>query len=61
MDTRPATVERLPDRRDTHPEIKDPNIVRLPDGRLVMFASIGRTRGQRWVVGRFAAGHPRGP
>jgi hypothetical protein len=61
MDTRPATVERLPDCRDTHPEIKDPNIVRLPDGGLVMFASIGQTRGQRWVVGRFAADHPCGP
>ena len=60
-DTRLAEVVRLPGHRDRLPEIKDPSVVRLPDGTFVMFASVGRSQGQEWIVGRFAADHARGP
>jgi hypothetical protein len=60
-ETRLTEVVRLPEHRDRFPEIKDPSIVRLGDSRFMMFASVGRTRGQSWGVGRFIAGHPAGP
>lgn len=44
-----------------YPEIKDPCVVTLPDGTFMMFASIGSSALQRWIVGRFTATHPTGP
>jgi hypothetical protein len=61
METHLTRVARLADHAQTHAEIKDPSVVRLPDGTFAMFASIGRSQSQDWIVGRFAADHPCGP
>jgi hypothetical protein len=42
-------------------EIKDPSVVRLPDGSYEMYASLGTERGKPWGIGRFSAAHPGGP
>jgi hypothetical protein len=45
----------------SHPEIKDPDLVRLPDGGWMMLASVGSSVSQQWLVGRFAADVLTGP
>lgn len=43
------------------PELKDPSIVRRDDGSYEMFASLGTSTTQTWVVGRFTAKTAEGP
>ncbi|HET9147098.1 MAG TPA: hypothetical protein VFN77_03545, partial [Acetobacteraceae bacterium] len=45
----------------SYPEIKDPDLVRLPDGGWMMLASVGNSSVQQWVVGRFTAEGLDGP
>ncbi|MEZ0261378.1 MAG: hypothetical protein ACAH80_10235 [Alphaproteobacteria bacterium] len=47
--------------RDSYFEIKDPSVVRAADGTYYMYASLGTSVTQEWVVGRFAAKDPGGP
>lgn len=54
-------VSRLPEHLREYSEIKDPSVVALPNEQYMMFASIGDSRTQRWIVGRFIASHPAGP
>jgi hypothetical protein len=56
-------------RRDGHPqdksrgyfEIKDPSVIRMPDGGYEMYASLGTSVTQEWVIGRFKSDKPEGP
>lgn len=61
MDNSAITLHRLPRYAKIYPELKDPSIVALPNNTYFMFASIGRSDIQRWIVGRFVALHPSGP
>lgn len=54
-------IKRLAEHGGIYPEIKDPSIVVLPNGSLVMFASIGRSSDQQWIIGRFESRSPMGP
>ena len=54
-------VHRLPQHQEKYFEIKDPSVVTLVDGTLMMYASIGNSAHQEWIVGRFMAVHPAGP
>jgi hypothetical protein len=56
--TRPADLVRLPGRS---PETKDPCVLRRPDGGWVMYASVGWSDVQDWLIGRFLADSPEGP
>lgn len=42
-------------------EMKDPSVIREPDGSYLMYCSLGTSVTQEWVVGRFRADHPGGP
>ncbi len=53
-------VQRLPQHQEKYFEIKDPSVVMLPDGTFMMYASIGNSLTQEWIVGRFVAIHPAG-
>lgn len=44
-----------------HPAIKDPCITKIGESRYVMYASIGSSDTERWIVGRFYATSPVGP
>jgi hypothetical protein len=54
-------LERIPGHHQLFPELKDPSIIRLPDGRFELFASIGNSLTQTWKIGRFASDQPEGP
>ncbi len=54
-------IRRLPRYKLDYPEIKDPNIVVLSDGHYLMYASIGRSIDQTWLIGRFRASNIQGP
>lgn len=54
-------VTRLPQHREFHYEIKDPSVVEVADDKYMMFASVGNSVTQTWLVGRFEARHPEGP
>ena len=56
-------IRRLRDEthRRLYHEAKHPSIVKVPNGPYMMFASIGDSLSQQWMVGRFVATHPRGP
>lgn len=54
-------VHRLPQHRVSHYEIKDPSIVQVADKHFMMFASVGNSVTQQWLVGRFEAASPEGP
>src|SRR5574338_1701317 len=54
-------VTRLPQHLPQYEEIKDPSIVALPNGQYMMYASIGNSEVQKWIVGRFLSSHPSGP
>lgn len=61
MKTQLLTIDRLPKLLEKHYEIKDPCVVTLPNNQHLMFASIGNSVEQRWLVGRFLANNPEGP
>lgn len=48
-------INRLPQHQNQHYEIKDPSVVKINDGSYVMYASIGNSIEQTWLVGRFIA------
>jgi hypothetical protein len=54
-------IERLPKHLDKYFEIKDPSVVALPNGTYMMYASVGNSVEQRWLVGRFLSTTPEGP
>lgn len=54
-------LARLPEHLPQYGEIKDPSVVVLPNGKYLMYASIGDSVIQKWIVGRFIANHPAGP
>lgn len=54
-------VSRLPEHLRDFLEIKDPSIVSLTPEKYIMYASIGDSRTQNWIVGRFISSHPAGP
>ena len=60
-DTTQLVLNRLPEYEFTHPELKDPSIVDQGNGTYGMYASIGSSVTQTWLVGRFIATHPNGP
>ncbi len=53
-------VRRLSKYQTEYPEIKDPSVV-FANGQWQMYASIGRSTDQQWIVGRFVAEQPEGP
>ncbi|MBI1216749.1 MAG: hypothetical protein GC185_13145 [Alphaproteobacteria bacterium] len=55
MDGRPN------DKSSGYFEIKDPSVVALPEGGYEMYASLGTSVTQEWVIGRFRAQTPDGP
>lgn len=61
MRTSLLNVDRIDPLAARFPEMKDPDIVGLPDGNFMMFASLGRSDNQEWVVGRFTAERLDGP
>ena len=60
MHTSQLTIERLPGHGADFPELKDPSVIRKPDGSYEMYASVGRSDIQSWKVGRFVADHVAG-
>jgi hypothetical protein len=54
-------VVRLKKHVAKHYEIKDPSVVQVADDKFLMYASIGNSLNQEWLVGRFEADNPRGP
>jgi hypothetical protein len=48
-------INRLPQHAARHYEIKDPSVVQIQDGTFMMYASVGNSKEQSWLVGRFAA------
>lgn len=54
------SIKRLEKHQAHHYEIKDPSVVQMADGRYMMFASVGNSVTQTWLVGRFIADHPAG-
>lgn len=50
-------IKRLDKHLANHYEIKDPSVVQIADGSYVMYASIGNSITQQWLVGRFSAQH----
>ncbi len=55
LTTSRLNVTRLEKHLASHYEIKDPSIIQLKDGCYMMFASIGNSLRQEWLVGRFIA------
>ena len=53
-------IERLEKHEVLYPEIKDPSIVHA-NGFWHMFASVGRSSDQQWIVGRFQSQKLEGP
>lgn len=53
-------VRRLKEHQEIYPEIKDPSVVALPNGTYLMYASVGRSSDQQWIIGRFESSHPKG-
>lgn len=51
-------IKRLEKHLDKHYEIKDPSVVQVADSSYMMYASIGNSLTQTWLVGRFVASHP---
>lgn len=54
-------MERIPEHQYRYPELKDPSVVQIADGSYVMYASIGNSFSQQWIIGRFVAANPEGP
>lgn len=46
-------ITRLPEHQIRYPELKDPSVVKVKEDFYVMFASIGSSVTQTWIVGRF--------
>ncbi len=61
MHTSLLHVRRIDALAESFPEMKDPDVVSLPNGRFMMFASLGRSDIQKWAVGRFTADRLEGP
>lgn len=51
-------IQRLEKHREKYYEIKDPSIVKVSDSQYIMYASIGNSLNQEWIVGRFESSHP---
>ncbi|MDQ3099277.1 MAG: hypothetical protein M3Q44_06015 [bacterium] len=61
LDNQLLSIERLPEHNNTEfNELKDPSIVQLTDGSFLMYASVGSSVTQKWIVGRFAAAQSNG-
>ena len=54
-------INRLAELQVDYPEMKDPNIVIIQDDKYMMYASIGRSSDQQWIVGRFVSSNLEGP
>jgi hypothetical protein len=54
-------ITRLPEHQEKYPELKDPCVIATPDGKFTLFASIGNSITQQWIVGRFSAQSIEGP
>ncbi len=52
-------VKRLDAHKEIYPEIKDPSMT-FANGKWYMYASVGRSSDQQWIVGRFVADQPEG-
>jgi hypothetical protein len=52
-------VKRITKHTFDYPEIKDPSVA-FANGKWYMYASIGRSDIQQWIVGRFVADDPNG-
>lgn len=52
-------VKRLEKHKSLYPEIKDPSVATAND-KWYMYASVGRSSDQQWIVGRFVADSPTG-
>jgi hypothetical protein len=53
--TAALSITRLPQHAARHYEIKDPSVVQVEDGTFMMYASVGNSKEQTWLVGRFVA------
>jgi len=58
--SKPLQISRIPELAAKHPAIKDPCVVKMSDGNYLMFASVGSSVTEEWIVGRFAASDPFG-
>jgi hypothetical protein len=54
-------INRKPEHQYRYPELKDPSVVQIADGSYMMYASIGNSHIQQWIIGRFVAQNPEGP
>lgn len=61
MKTEKVVIHRISEEKTGYSEIKDPTVVPMPDGTYMMYASVGTSVTQQWMIGRFTAQHPRGP
>ncbi|HYD18569.1 MAG TPA: hypothetical protein VEF76_08835 [Patescibacteria group bacterium] len=61
MTSHRVAFRRLNDIDTGYFEIKDPSVVKAPDGSYFMFATLGTEKDKPWCVGRFKADHPGGP
>jgi hypothetical protein len=62
LDNHLLSVSRLPEHDNEHfRELKDPSIAQLSDGSFLMYASVGNSVTQKWIVGRFVAPSASGP
>jgi len=57
----PLEIQRLSTHHLFHNEIKDPSVVQVADHLYMMFASVGNSIHQQWIVGRFRALSLQGP
>lgn len=53
-------ITRYENHAELYPEIKDPSVVEAR-GKWYMYASIGTSATQKWLIGRFEADSPEGP
>lgn len=53
-------IKRLPHLLDEYYEIKDPSVVEISEHKYMMYASVGNSQYQKWLVGRFEADSPTG-
>ncbi len=60
MRSHTLAITRFADHEVKYPQLKDPSIVILPDGRYAMYATLGGSK-EPLSVGRFIAEQPAGP
>jgi hypothetical protein len=60
LENKVLQIERIPEHRERYPEMKDPSVVEVNKNQYIMYASIGSSLSQKWIIGRFEASNPSG-